>query len=463
MNKLNDYGDFINESFIDETFETDIDKHLLFFSDRIRKDYDAQGGKFPLFYQFYGDDNVFHGIDLIYNQKRVKRLISNRMNIRWTMLYPTVYRDTDSNDRFNLSENALLNILENSHQYYFYELVEGVRQLDAAPNRDAVRNIVHSEDGKNWIFILTKRKNCSLVKTKSRQESGKWAEHQLQKLYGWQESLHDIKLKVKKNGIVIDRANNWLRNILEEDEADIFSVEDDPQTFIKYDLMIDGEKRIEVKKYKEKERKIWKNGNPAPLMLAEQCKIADRKSLTRIIEWYNENFSNDKRSYDYRKSLELINLPEREMAAKFSGGRVHDICDRIRDYYNGRIEKLLPVFNRIPGERWMAGIFGIYFAGDRSDRRNDFTIKIEDDGVRNIHCYWAIVPEWKGFNRIKLFMEVRGEAWEYILTEGNNFVRAFKLEDFEMYEDGRSAGRIETEDDIVYTFDQNRKWWVRQP
>jgi hypothetical protein len=456
------YYNFINEeSKIDDTFETNIDKHLLFFSDRIRKDYEAQGGKFPLFYQFYGNENVFYAIDLI-NRKRVRKLISNYRNIRWTILYPTIYKDTMSAGTFNLSPKALEDILSHSHQYYFYDFVEGIRRADTAPNRAAIRNIVHSEDGKDWVFILIKDRNCNLIKTKSRQESGKWAEHQLQKLYGWQESLHDIKLKVKKNGVIIDRANNWLRTILEEDEAEIFSVEDDPATFIKYDLVVDGNKKIEVKKYKQKERKIWKNGAPLPLMLAEQCKIADRASLTKVIGWFNENFAVDKRSYEYRKSLELLELPEREMATRFSRGHVHDICDTIREYYNSRIEKLLPVFNRIPEERWMSGIFGIYFAGDRTDRRNDFTIKIEEDGVRNIRCYWAIVPEWKGFNRIKLFMEIRGEAWEYILTEGNNFVRAFKLEDFEMYEDGRAAGRIETEDNVVYVFDQNRKLWSRQ-
>jgi hypothetical protein len=463
-----EYSNFINEANMDNTFWNDpgnadpYHKHLLFLSDRVRKDHDEQGGKYPMFYHLYEDPNRWFGLSLIHNSPaRIRKIISDYRKYRWTMIYPTVFRDTDSEGRNNLSHESLRNILDVPNQYYFYELVGGDRNANAAPDRNANMDILHSDDGKHWYFIITKNRNCQLVKTKTRQESGKWAEYQLQKLYGWEESLHDIKLKIKKNGVVINRANQWLRTIIEED-AEVFEVEDDPTTFIKYDLIIDGQHRIEVKKYKERERKLWRNGESLPLMLAEQCKISDRRTLHKIIEWYNENVSNDRRSWEYRKSLELLNLDDREIANRFSRGHVHDICDSIREYYNVSIEKLLEVFGRIPEDRWMAGVYGVYFAGDRTDRRNDFVIKIEDEGVRNMRFHWEIVPEWKGFDRIKLFMSINGNAWEYILTEGNNFVKAFQLKDFELYEEQRQDGRLINTPTGVYRYNAETKYWVRE-
>lgn len=464
-----EYLDFINEASMDNTFWNDpgkedpFHKHLLFLSDKIRKDYVEEGGKFPIFYNLYEDPNKWCGLSLIYNNpQRIRRIINNHRRHRWTMLYPTVYRDTDSEGRNNLNNEKLLDILEHSDQYYFYELVSGIRDENTAPDRHANSELVHTEDGRDWYFIITKRKNCQLVKTKSRQESGKWAEHQLKDLYGWEENHHDIKLKIKKNGILISRSNQWLRTIIEEESAEAFEVEDDPTTFIKYDLIIDGVHRIEIKKYKNKERELWKNGRPIPLMLAEQCKIATRGTLTKIVEWFNENFSNDRRSWEYRKSIELLEMDDRAMADKFGRGQVHGICETIKEYYNERIVKLLEVFGRIPEERWMDSIYGIYFAGDRTDRRNDYLIKIEDEGVRNMHYYWDIVHEWKGFDRIKLFITVNGNAWEYILTEGNNFVKAFQLKDFERYEDQRQDGRLINTPTGVYRFNPVTKLWIRE-
>jgi len=456
MNQLLKYSEYLNESLIDNTYVTDIKKHLLLFSDTIRKDWDVKGGKFTLFYDLYGDKDVFHGISLI-SKRRVSEIKKNYKNCRFTILYTTVYNDTDSEGRRNLSYDEVETILKNSNQYLFYDLVKGKRTENAAPDREHITEIIRS-DSKPWYFILIRNKNCSLIKTKSRQESGKWAEHQLADIHGWEESSHDIRMKIDMNGESM-RANGLIKTILKSEEDDIFTVIDDPATFVKYDLVIDNDKKIEVKKYGDKE--LWK-GHSIPIMLAEQCKIADRRTLTRIVEWYNEIKSDDMESFDYIESLKLLDLEERKLSFQFSSENleVPKICKNIKEHYNTRIVRLLDAFNSIDQDRWMHGIYGVYFASGRTNRINDFLIKIVDDGVRNIQYDWKIVGDWLGFRRLKLFMSVNGDAWEYILTEGNNFVRAFKLKDFEDYQGDRDSGILDI-DVGVYVYDDIKHLWVK--
>lgn len=462
-NDIMKYWDFINEeASMDATFENDDKKHLLLFSDTIRKDIEAGGHRFDLFTGLYANPDVFVGIDLI-NRRGVEQLVKkykrDNDSLRITYLRGGWYKDTDTEGKKNLStQNGEWNVdmfMDNPNAHFFYHVVEGERMENAAPDRDHIRNIIRAQDGREWIFIITKSVPCALVKTKSRQEGGKWAEYQLSNLYGWTEAPSEIKMKIALNDVVINRANNLIHTIMGADDDDIFRVIDDPETFVKYDLIAGGDKRIEVKKYKEHD--VW-DGGAKPVMLAEQCKIADRGTLVKLIDWFFE--ANVVRQGEMRI---FANLGEREVADLFSPRFANrpQITHIIKDYYNEQILRLLGVFNGIPQERWMAGIYGIYFATERTDRKSDFLIRtVEEDGTRNIRYEWSSVRDWLGFNRLKLFMYVDGNAWEYILTPGNNFVKAYQIKDQARHANERAVARINTPNGF-YNYNVATKLWNR--
>lgn len=481
MNNLLKYEDFLKESKIDDTYETDDTKHLLLFSDTIKHDFEKNGRKYPLFYPFYEDPTVFYGLNLL-SDGDVFKMKGLYRSSRFTLFLSTIYKDTETTGNRNLSMKEIVDIMTNSNDYLFYRLGSGPRTENAAPNREHIIEYIDFDDNK-WYWVIKKRTNCSLVKIKSRQEGGYWAEHQLSKLHGWKEEHHDIKMKIRKGGIII-RANNMMQNIMHSSDVDVFTVDDDRDTFLKYDLVIDDglptQKRIEVKKYENKEKELWKNGRPFPLMLAEQCKISTRGTLKKIVEWYNEIYEYNKRSFEYIESKRLKVLDERVIHREFSLnvkivdglGKIHwipnpdgvsEICDKIRDYYNDKIKKLPKIFNEINKDRWMTGIYGIYFTGpNRMDRREDFLIRIKnDDGTSNMNFVWKIVPEWLGFNRLKLFIEVKGDAWEYILTEGNNFEKVFQLRNFENYDLARGRGYLRTPNGN-FRYNEVTKLWVKE-
>lgn len=460
---------------MDYTYDgRDPKKSLLLFSDVIRKDWESNGGRFPLFYDYYGEDNMFTGLKLI-DPKEVSDIKGKYKNCKFTLLTPGSYKDTDEIGHRNLSYAAIPDhysvhdIMSNNKAFYFYEFVKGERNALAAPDRQHIDEVIKAKDGRDWYFIIIRDKSCSMVKSKSRQEGGKWAEHKLASLYGWEESSHDIRMKIMMNDAVI-RANREMKsgmiyNILHADENDVFSVEDDPDTFVKYDLIMDDEKRIEVKKINEKQ--LWDGYKSVPFVLAEQCKVSDRGTLLKIVEWYNTIYSHRKNSRQYIDSLELVNINDiRKMAAEF-GLRDTDeprifaganIIQWIRDFYNTKIVQLVNVFNNINQKRWMAGIYGIYFSSeDRMDRRNDFTIMINNNDMK---YYWEIVPEWLGFDRLKLFMIISGNAWEYILTEGNKFIKAYKLKDYKDYKEQRENGILNLPDGSVYKYDEISSLWI---
>ncbi len=462
MKIIKKYFDYLNEASMDDTFETNDKKHFILFSDRIRKDFEENGGKYTIFYDFYNNQDEFFGLNLI-NRENVEAIKEHYQEHRFTFLGSVGYRDSDGVRRKKLSEERLENIIENSNMYYFYTLVEGVRSKNKAPSIQSIKRVVNSPDGKEWYFIIRKNRNCNLIKTKSREESGKWAEHQLSTLYGWRKYSKSIRLIIKKNGVAINRANHLLRTILKDEDADhtVFTVEDSPDTFVKYDLILNDDRKIEVKKYKEDS--IWKNNHSVNLMLAEQCKMSDRRTLMKIVEWFNEKYKHGTELY--LQSAELMEMELRELSNLFKSPNRPEICNIIKRLYNHNITKLLAGFNDIEESRWMSGVYGIYFVNNRTNRKNDFLIKIEDDGIRNINYQWDIVAEWAGFDRLKLFMRINGDAWEYILTEGNNFVKAFKLRDYKRFENARSQGHMilppleEGYDDRIFIYNNEHKWW----
>jgi len=472
MDNLTSYYEFLNESSMDETFETDIKKSLLLFSDTIKKDFEESGGKFSIFYDFYEDPLKFYGLSLMSRQRVNEISVDDYSNCRFTLFSSSGYKDTNVEEgRKKLTYDRVSDIFDEKERYYFYDIVSGNRVENGAPDREHITDTITDDDGRNWFIIIIKNKPCSLVKTKSRQEGGKWVEAHLASTYtGWEESSHDIKLIVKKNNISI-RSNNMIKQIVQSSDDDIFSVEEDINTLEKYDILIDDNIRLEVKKYSEND--LWKDGKSEDVMLAEQCKLADRRTLEKIIGWYNEIYSHNKRTKEYRESLALLELPtDRAIANEFSIKQKpgdppkifedSDICDNIRHFYNSKLEKLATAFNSVSKYRWMTGILGIYFAGDnRMDRRNDFLIKfLEDDGTVNINFEWKIVNEWLGFNRLKLFMNVDGDSWEYIQTEGNNFISVYKLKDYKVHKLNRKNGIINSVNGR-FTYDNMSKLWIR--
>lgn len=465
MNRILNFYNFLNESKIDDTFGTDIEKSLLLFSDTIRKDFIKGGNKFPIFYPYYVDDDVFYGLSLV-GPTEVGTIGGKFRDCRFTMLGKTSYKDTTEEGRRKLSYDEVANISHNKNDYYFYHLVCGDRNNTGTPNKDDPTTVIKYGDD-DWYFVIKKGINCTMVKLKSRQEGGYWAEHQLIGKHGWGERHHDIKMKIMKNDILI-RSNGLIKNIMQSSDDDIFSVEDDPLTFFKYDIVIDEgmptEKRIEVKKYEHKERDILSaDGESKDIMLAEQCKISDRSTLKRVIKWYGEIFPRD------LEVKRLLDMDERSIHREFSlkfkedGHWIYnpdesEITQTIRDYYNERIERLLEIFNNVNPDRWMRGVYGIYFAGpNRGDRREDFLIKIDE----NVSFEWKIVKEWAGFNRLKLFMKINKNAWEHILVEGNNFEETFRLRDFEYHESRRKDGIIRTPR-IIYKYDPNKSLWIKE-
>ena len=456
------YFDFINEeASMDETFETDDNKHLLLFSDTIRKDIEAGRHTFDMFAGLYGNPDTFVGIDLASRHdvdKLIKKYKIDNESIRFTYLRNGWYKDTELEGRRNLplheGEWRVDMFIDHPNQYYFYHLVEGRRNPNAAPERRQIAEIIHTEDDREWIFVLTKNFPCTLIKTKSRQEGGKWAEYQLAHLYGWAESPSGMKMKIALNDVVIDRANNLIHTIMGANDADIFRiVEDEPERFVKFDIIAGGDKRIEVKKYKEHD--VW-DGGAKPIMLAESLKIADRGTLKKLTDWFYEvNIARR------REMVRFNEINDRELADMFRGDDVPRICGIIRDHYNDQITRLLGVYNNVNQERWMAGIYGIYFASERTDRRKDFLIRtIEEDGTRNIRYAWNSVSDWLKFKRLKLFMYIDGNAWEYILTPGNNFVKAYQIKDQARHVNERIAGRLNTPNGF-YNYDIATKLWNR--
>jgi hypothetical protein len=476
------FEDFLGESKMDATFETDPSKSLILFSDKIRRDWELNRGhrlvgNFQLFYDFYEEEDVdnslFHGLSLT-NKTRgwLKSIKANYLNCRFTQLQSTVYRDTDSAGRKNLTYNQVANIIMNHNNYFFYDPVKGERIDNAAPDREHITYTISAGKKRPWYFIIEKGINCSLVKIKSRQEGGYWAEHQLMKLYNWRQDHHDIDAVIMKNDVVV-KANKLISQILRSDDNDVFTIAENENTFVKYDLLIDDERRIEVKKYKNKERDLWNGYNSIPIMLAEQCRMANRSQLVNVVHWFNDNEAVNRRTFNYRESTRLLEIDERLMQREFNmrikenGHLVEnpyrsEIADNIRDAYNIKIEKVQDIFD-LPEyrTRWMEDIYGIYFAGDRNNRRNDFLIKINDNGVRNINTEWIMDAKWLGFNQLTMYMEISGDAWEYVLTEGNNFIRTFQLKDFERYERDRDRGILRLQDG-VYHFNVDTNYWVKQ-
>lgn len=463
-------------------------KSLILFSDKIRRDWELNRehplmGNFPLFYDFYEEEEeeegsgIFHGLSLTNKTREwLRKIKTHYLNYRFTILHSTVYRDTDTAGHKNLTYNQVANIIMNQDKYFFYDPVKGERIDNAAPDREHITYPIRAGEKRPWYFIIKKGINCSLVKIKSRQEGGYWAENQLMKLYNWEQDHHDIKAVIMKNDVIV-KANKLISQILRSDDNDIFTIAENEDTFIKYDLLIDEERRIEVKNYKHKERDLWNGYNSIPIMLAEQCRMANRSQLINVVKWFNENEAVNRRTFNFRESERLLRLcregNERLMQREFNmrikeGGHLienpyrTEIADNIREAYNIKIEKVQDIFD-LPEykTRWMEGIYGIYFAGDRNNRRNDFLIKINDEGVRNINTEWIMDAKWLGFNQLTMYMEVSGDAWEYVLTEGNNFIRAFQLKDFEQYFRERDRGILRLQDG-VYHFNVEQNYWVKQ-
>lgn len=477
MTKILRYCEIINEASMDYTYGEDPRKSLLLFSDSVRKDHNANGRKFTIFYDFYNEEyeNIFFGLRLIDYEPDFRK---NLRDYRFTLLTIGSYKDTDELGRRNLpydpvrgkiSVRSLLHI-RNRNNYYFYDLVYGQRQANDPPKPEHIEGegFPDFEMRKRWIFLIEKNKTCNVIKSKARQEGGKWLEHLINKQYSWELKSHDIRLSIK-NGDSYLRENGLIKQIFQTpdaEEGETFSIEDTEQTkgtFIKYDLIIDNRYKIETKKLsKNREKDLWNDGKSKRYMLAEQAKIADRKSLKKLVGWYNEIFEHDQRSWEYKKSKELLNLEERELAEEFSLTNSRDtyleICNEIRDYYNKQTVRLLKVLNKIPKERWMASVYGIYFGSqDRFDRRWDFVVKIGD----GIFYQWKFINEWLGFKRLKLFMYISGDSWEYLISEGNTFVKAFQLKDWQLHEQERRNGLITVDDGSQYRYNNQTKYWER--
>lgn len=458
----------INESSMDYTYGEDPNKSLLLFSDTIRKDFDESGGKFYFLYDFYdpdiqGDPDKFVGLKLL-DDSEINSVIRNYRNGRFTWFNRSVWKDTEAESRKNLSIDQLRNILDTRDNYYFYNLVRGDRNSIQAPIREDVDEVISTDDGRNWTFIITKNTPCQLVKMKSRGEGGKWAEYKLSSLYDWEHKSSSIRLKIKKNGEILkvirsDENSGKLYNILHSNDEDIFEIVDDPNTFVKYDLIVDDDKKLEVKKIRN-ESEIW-DETTKPYQLAEQCKIANRTQIEKAVAWYRNLYSHLPDSEEFIESDLLFRtyVGDREISNVFKssyGGEFSEICEKIRDFFNSKIDRLLESLNNIPKRKWMAGVYGIYFTGlNRTDRRMDFLIKI-DEGVR---YEWDSIPSEWGFNRLKLFTFVNGNAWEYLLTEDNNFVKAFQLKNWRNYIQQKKNGEITAYDGSVYIYDESISRW----
>jgi len=462
MNNLLKYKKFINESKMDYTFE-DEKKHLIFFSDTIRKGVQKEDNKYHIFAQFYDDVTKFYGLKFI-NKRRVDAIDKYHDNCRFTQILSTGYKDTDDIGRKKLTNDEINDIFNNSNQYYFYDVVSGRVLNDESPKMEHIEDLsVSTLDGRDWYFIIKKNTNCTLVKTKTRQESGAWAEYQLAFLYGWNESPHKIKTVMKKIDITgrqaIIEINKKIYTIFHSVDTDSFTLEDDEKSFVKYDLIIDNEEKVEVKKYKDTD--LWKNNAPVQILLAQQCRMATRKTLINIVKWYRKMHENEQDGFDYMESSRLLDMSDRLIEDEFSSIANPDgsiICDKIRNFYNSKIIKLKNEFNRIDQNKWMKGVFGIYFADHRTNRINDFLIKIIDDGVRNLTYEWDIKNSWLGFKELKLFMTINGDAWEYILTKGNIFVKAYQLKNCRLYNREKLDGIIDTERGRYYYDDIEKLW-----
>jgi hypothetical protein len=466
---------FLNEASMDETYGKDPKKSLLLFSDTIRNDFNRKGGKFDIFYEFYDPqyDNNFFGLRLIEYNPAFR---TNYKDIRFTYLTSGSFKDTDSKGRKKLyydptpDKESVRGLLVSFRQYYFYEVVQGDRNRDRAPNREDEMHVWNSNE-RRWIFLIKKNKNCGLVKSKSRQEGGAWLEHLINRAYGWNIQPHDIKLIYKIDNIAL-QTRSIVKQIFQSSDESIFSIENTDNvasSFVKYDFVVDNEFKLEVKKLKSKEKELWDNNKSQRFQIAETLKIADRRQLKNLVKWYNDIYSHDQRSWQYKASLALSRLSEREIASEFSLDEedyddddgipvrtFEDICDEIRHHYNTQTVRLLKVLNQIPKNRWMAGIHGIYFGGqDRFDRRWDFIIKL-DEGIR---YQWKFVREWLGFRRLKLFIYVSGDAWEYLIADGNRFIKAFQLKDWEQHKEDKAAGLITVDDGSTYRYNNETKFW----
>ena len=464
------YQEFINESKIDSTYADNENKHRLLFSETISKDFSERRNEFPLFYQFYLDSDVFYGLRFITDNDDIDRIVDDYENIRFTLLLSRSYRDTEDElpgdhkhlltyegGRFNLSQ-----IIENKENYYFYKIVEGPRNNNI-PNWDEAVDFEQINE-KRWIFVIRKESTCSLVKTESRESSGTWAERHLSKLYGWKEDPKKIKLNFTYNGAAITRANGLINTVFNSTDADIFEIEDNPETCFKYDLVMPDGKKIEVKKYNIKE--IWKNNAPVPILLAQQIRMASRETLVKIVRMYRDLLEEDTPEYDAVN--DLVEMQPRELQDYFDvrkqpGGRLNPICTTIKAYYNSRIRRLVEKFNAMNQNLWMQGIYGIYFCDeDRTTRKRDFLVKVGENGVRNFNYFWREFNSWLGFNELKLFMTVKGEAWEYILSEWDTFVRTFQVENHEEYLADIENGEIDI-DDKTYKYNDMDHYWVEEP
>lgn len=455
MNILKNYENYIKESRMDYTFN-EPRKSVILFSDIIRKDKIRNGNKFSILHFIYDyPDDQYIGLRLI-NPNKV--ILKNEIKkYRFTQLKSTIYKDTNVNDRNSLDYDDIKTILNRKKNYYFYEMIRGNR-VNGIPNKNDIVEVILNENSKPWIFIIEKNINCSLIKTLSRQEGGTYMESELSNKYGWEHSPQKIILQIKKNNSAIE-SGKLLSSILSSDDSDIFGIDYNLEAFSKYDLIINGNKKIEVKKIDNGESDVWKNGKSKQFILAEQCKISDNRTLKKLVIWYRDIFSFNKKSIEYKYSNMLSTMYEKDIREEFRMGSdsiYNFICDDIKEYYNARLDHIINAFSKIESDKWMRDSYGIYFAVKGSARKFDFLIKSDD----NIKYEWKIVKEWAGFNRLKLFMYISGESMVHILTENNNFIEAYKLKDYYKYKDQKRIGIIEINGDI-FTFNQDRNIWIK--
>lgn len=467
------YGDLLNEeASMDESYIKP-EKSLLLFADKVRNDYDKNGGKFKLFYDFYKPENK----DLFFGLRRIvfPSILKNEFNKhRFTLLTSSSYMDTDEIEKLDKKlpyrgKTSVRDIVNRSKSFYFYELVYGDRTRYGAPDREHIKGIKNADDkGRMWIFAIERNKPCSVIKTKSRQEGGKWLEYLAHELYGWVWSPHDIRVEFKLGDTYL-RENGLIRQLMQAPEG-AFTIEDTVEkswTFNKYDLVVDNEYKLELKKLSDrKERDLWDGSKSVGFVLAEQCKISDRNTLRNIVKWYNQLFEYDQRSKDYRDSFKLLQMNPRDIAYEFSADSdlnkpkvfaESDICSKIRNHCNKQTKRLKePLNSKSLKKKWMSEIMGIYFGSqDRFDRRWDFIIMTED----KINYKWELSKDWLKFKRLKLIMKISGEAWEYIIAKDNKFIKAFKLKDYRKYEDSRKNGVIKVADGSIYIFNQKTQYW----
>jgi hypothetical protein len=474
--RYNEYN--LNESFIDDTYATEEKKSLLLFSNSIRKDYNINGGKFEIFYPFYNEkhNNNFFGLKRIYFTQEIK-LINDPTRYRFTNLSSNSYKDTEEiSQEFNLpyidefDKKSVKYFFDNYKNYIWYKLVKGDKDVNNVPIRDSASDYLIN--GRKWFFMIEKDKVCNLVKIKSRAESGKRFERETAKLFGWEEDSHDIEMVIKSSDIKL-RANGLMEQIFKIqtlDNGDTFTIQDDfstLSTFSKNDLIIDKKYKIELKKLsKKREGDLW-NGKPVGFMLAEQCKMSSRSTLRNIVRWFTEVHKNDTDQINVIRANKLLELKNRSLADEFRNklkGKKKkfdkwDICDIIRNEYNKQNGRLLNKLNEIPQERWMSQTYGIYF-GWETDRRYNFIIKTND----GIKYQWEFVNEWLGFKRLKLFIYISGNAWEYIHVEGNKFVKTYQLKDYKKYEIQKGIGILRLKrfyGTDIYKFDQKKGLWIK--